>query len=771
MRKNALQWMCLLSVALAFALSLPSRAAADDDDPPSRVARLAFTRGAVSFQPGGTDDWVDATVNRPMTTGDKIWADQDSRAALHIGSASINLSQNTGFSFLNLTDNVTQLQVTAGTIRVRVKRLGDDENFEIDTPNLAFSVLRPGIYKINVNDAGDTTVTEVRQGEGEVTGGGSAYTVHAGEIGTFAGTDQLNADVEGINNDEDDFDHWSEQRDHHEDVSISARYVSDDAIGYDDLDDNGGWRPVGEYGNVWFPRTAIVGWAPYHYGHWAYVEPWGYTWVDDAAWGFAPFHYGRWVAVDGAWGWVPCAPRAEYVGGAVYVRPVYAPALVAWVGGPGFGIGVAVGGGGGVGVGWFPLGPREVYVPAYHVSRAYVETINVSNTRVTTTVVNNYYTNVVVNKNVNVTNVTYVNQRVPGAVAATSPQAFTSGQSVAKNSVHVDARAVASAPVVAVTPPAVPQREAVVGGRASATVRPPAAVQARAVVAKTPPPPPPPAFAQRQAAIQSNGGRPLSVAQVRQIAPPARAAQGAAPAPQVKIAPPAKPATPQNAGNRGVQPNNANRPGGNGGNSGNAPAQANRPGEVQNNANRPAANNQPVNNQPANNANRPAEAQPNNVNRPAANNQPANNNRPGEVQNNNQNNNVNRPPANNQPVNNANRPAEVQNNTNRPAATNQPANTSRPNDRPPTAATANPQLQQQRQQQQNADLQKQQQQQQQQKQQQQQLQQKQEQERQRAQQPAPKPQPQSKPEAKPKQESKESKQEQKPKPKDEKPPR
>src|ERR1035438_10323601 len=138
MRKNTLKWMCLLSVALAFALSYPSRAAADDDDPPSRVARLAFTRGAVSFQPAGTDDWVDATVNRPMTTGDKIWSDQGSRAALHIGSASIHLSQNTGFSFLNLTDNVTQLQVTAGTIRVRVKRLGDDENFEIDTPNLAF---------------------------------------------------------------------------------------------------------------------------------------------------------------------------------------------------------------------------------------------------------------------------------------------------------------------------------------------------------------------------------------------------------------------------------------------------------------------------------------------------------------------------------------------------------------------------------------------------------------------------------------------------------
>jgi hypothetical protein len=691
MRKNTLKWMCLLGVALAFALSYPSRAAADDDDPPSRVARLAFTRGAVSFQPAGTDDWVDATVNRPMTTGDKIWSDQGSRAALHIGSASIHLSENTGFSFLNLTDNVTQLQVTAGTIRVRVKRLGDDENFEIDTPNLAFSVLRSGIYKIDVNDSGDTTVTEVRKGEGEVTGGGSAYTVHSGEIGTFAGTDELNADVEGINNDEDEFDQWSDQRDHHEDNSISARYVSDDAIGYDDLDDNGGWRPVAEYGNVWFPHTAVVGWAPYHYGHWAYVEPWGYTWVDDAAWGFAPFHYGRWVTVDGAWGWIPCAPRAEYVGGAVYVRPVYAPALVAWVGGPGFGVGVAVGGGVSVGVGWFPLGPREVYVPSYHVSRAYVENINVSNTRVSTTVVNNYYTNVVVNKSVNVTNVTYVNQRVPGAVAATSPQAFTSGQSVSKNVVRVDARAVASAPVNAMTPAAVPQREAVLGGRTSANAKPPAAVQARTVVAKTAPPPPPPSFTQRQAAIQSNGGRPLSVAQVRQIAP-ART-QGAAAVPQVKIAPPSKPATPQNAGTKGGQPTNANRP------SGNAPVPAtgNRGGEVQNNANRPAAN---ANNQPANNVNRPAEVQ-NNANRPPANNQPANNNRPGEVQNSN----TNRPPANSQPAND-NRPSEVQNNANRPG---QPANNPRPADRPPTAATANPQLEQQHQQQ-NADLQKQQQQ-------------------------------------------------------------
>jgi hypothetical protein len=549
MRKQAQTLAAPLSVALLAMLFIPFSATAQDyDDPPSRVARLSYIRGYVSFQPGGTDDWVDATVNRPLTTGDQLWTDSGSRVAMHIGSASINLSEYTGFSFLNLTDTTAQLQLTTGSLRIRVKRLRDDENFEVDTPNLAFTILRPGIYKISVNSAGNTTVIEDRRGEGEVTGGGSAYSLEEGDVATFSGTYQLSADFEDLGDNSDDFEYWSEQRDHHEDVSISVRYVSDDAIGYDDLDDNGGWRSVQGYGMIWFPHKVVVGWAPYHYGHWAYVAPWGYTWVDDAPWGFAPFHYGRWVNAGGGWGWVPCAPRpAVVVVGAVYVAPVYAPALVAWIGGPHFGIGISVGGAS-IGVGWFPLGPREVYVPSYPVSRNYVNNVNVSNTTVNTTVVNNYYTNVVVNKNVNVTNVTYVNQRVPGAVMATTPQAFSSGQPVAHNVVKVNASEVASAPVVAMTPPAVPQRAALLGGRAPANVKPPAAVQARAVVAKTPPPPPPPTFEKRQAAIQSNGGRPLSVAQVRQIAPPRTqtAAQ------HVKVAPVAKAVT---ATRHAAQPN------------------------------------------------------------------------------------------------------------------------------------------------------------------------------------------------------------------------
>jgi hypothetical protein len=607
MRKLAPKLLTLLSLALATAFVTPRRALADDEDPPTRVARLSHTDGNVSFNPAGTDDWVSAVINRPMTTGDKLWSDDGGRAELHIGSASLRIGSTTGFNFLNLTDNLTQIQVTEGTVRVRVKRLEQDETFEIDTPNLAFSVLRPGIYRVSVNEAGDNTVVSVLGGEGEVTGGGQAYSVHANQTATFAGTDQLDADVQDFAGG-DDFDQWCADRDRREDRSASARYVSPDVIGYEDLDDYGGWRPVPEYGTVWFPHTTVVGWAPYRYGHWVYIAPWGYTWVEDEPWGFAPFHYGRWVTVGGVWGWVP-APAP--VVGVVYVRPVYAPALVAWVGGPHFGVGA------GVNVGWFPLGPREVYVPSYPVSRRYVTNINVTNTRVETTVVNNYYTNVVVNKQVNVTNVTYVNQRVNGAVTATSGAAFTSGQSVSRNVVRVDQREVVSTQMAA--PAIAPTRQAFVGAGATTRVQPPAVLASRTVVAKATPPPPPASFDRQAAAIRENGGRPLAVTQYHQLQPANTQASARM---NVKIAPATRTVTQIPPHNDVVKRTNGNVAGANG-------RPANTAGTVPGNV-------------PPNANNRPANA-PNNVpgNVPANNNQRAYTDRPA----------ASRPPAANAPVN------------------------------------------------------------------------------------------------------------------------
>jgi hypothetical protein len=537
--KTRKQLWWFLALLLGCAALAANRAMADDEpDPPGRVARLSYVNGQVSFSPTGTDDWVAAVVNRPITTGDKLWTDQNSRAELHIGSSVVRLGEMTGFSFLNLDDHTTQIRLTEGTVSLRVIRLSENEIIEVDTPNLAFNVSQPGHYRVNVNEAGDTSIINVREGGGQVNGGGSSYTLHPGDQGVFTGTDTLNSDVEPLPA-EDSFDSWCDERDLREEHSAARRYVSDDVIGYEDLDDYGGWRPVPEYGTVWFPHVTVIGWAPYRYGHWVWVGPWGWTWVDDAPWGFAPFHYGRWVFVGGGWGWVPC-PRP--VVGVAYVRPVYAPALVAWVGGPHFVAGIGFAGGGfaaGVNVGWFPLGPREVFVPSYPVSRVYLENINVSNTVVNRTVINNYYNTTIVNKTV-VNNTTYVNQRVAGAVTVTSPHAFTSAQPVARNMVAVNQSEVASAPAAVRAPAVVPPKQAVMGSGAPTNYHPPAAVVNRQVVAKTTPPPAAPSFASRQAAIEKNQGQPLSVAQTRQL----QTTEPHAATPQVRVALPARPATP-----------------------------------------------------------------------------------------------------------------------------------------------------------------------------------------------------------------------------------
>src|SRR5690348_10229292 len=684
MRKQLLKWTSLASIALALCFFTPQRAAADDDDPPSRVARLAFMRGNVSFNPAGTDDWVAAVVNRPMTTGDKLWSDDNSRAELHLGYAVIRLSDHTGFSFLNLTDDTTQLRLTEGALNIRVRRLGDDETFEVDTPNLALSILRPGSYRINVNEAGDATIVAVREGQGEITGGGSAYTIHAREEGFFNGVDQLDADIQRAQGDGDDFDQWCYDRDRREEHSASARYVSDDVVGYEDLDEYGGWRPVPEYGNVWFPHTVVVGWAPYRYGHWVWIAPWGWTWVDDEPWGFAPFHYGRWVVVGGVWGWVPSPPRA--VVGVAYVRPVYAPALVAWVGGAHWGVGVVAGGAPAAGVAWFPLGPRDVYCPSYHVSQRYVTNVNVSNTTIVNRVqVTNIYNNVYVNKTVNVTNVTYQNQTQVNAVTATSHETFVSAGAVHNNMIRVNQREIASAPVAPMTPTVAPQQRSVVGAGAEARVRPPSPVFSRPVVAKTAPPPAPVAFARQQEIVRENGGRPPAVSEMRRVQQQQENAQVARP--NIKMAPPVRQGPAQNApanrtnmdaqqgnANRQVQPNQA--PAQN--------SQNNRPDMQQNNSNRPAQGNANPANPPTYNP--PPNTNAGNANRP--NNVPANQN------NTNQSGNV---PTN---QNNANRPGNApanQGNSNQgnPRGFNDRPPSSRPNN----AGNSNPQLDQKHEQQ------------------------------------------------------------------------
>ena len=263
-------------------------------DPPSRVARLGYMTGAVSFSPAGENDWVQATINRPLTTGDRLWADAGARAEIQVGGAMIRMNAGTGVSVLNLDDRIAQLQLTQGTLNVRVRRLEPNQVFEVDTPNLAFTLRQPGEYRIEVDPDGNATTIVVRKGQGEVYGEGAAYVIDSRQPYRFTGTglrEYQYVDAPRL----DEFDRWSSDRDRSYDNSVSARYVSQDVVGYQDLDANGTWRVDATYGNVWFPNRVAAGWAPYRDGHWAWVDPWGWTWVDDAPWGFAVSHYGRWT--------------------------------------------------------------------------------------------------------------------------------------------------------------------------------------------------------------------------------------------------------------------------------------------------------------------------------------------------------------------------------------------------------------------------------------------------------------------------------------------
>jgi hypothetical protein len=474
-------------------------ARADDTDPPDRVARLSDVEGAVSLEPAGVSDWSAAPLNRPLTSGDRLWADQNSRAELDLGAVAVRLWSTTGFSFLNLNDSTAQMQLTTGALIVQVRELPPGQNYEIDTPNLAVSLQQPGVYRIEVSDAGDGTVVIVEAGAAQAAGGGQNVAIGAQQMVSFNGTDTLSYQTASVGA-PDDFDDWSTLREQQYEDASSRQYVADQVPGAEDLDSNGSWQNTPDYGYVWTP-TVLAGWAPYRFGQWSWIAPWGWTWVDAAPWGYAPFHYGRWVQWNSAWAWVP-GPRG--------MRPLYAPALVGWVGAPGASFGANVG--------WFPLAPREVYVPPYPVSLSYVRNVNITNT---TNVTNTYITSVYRN---DAGNIHYAN-RSPGAITAVPQSVFTSGQQVGAPAAHLGAAVLAGAALTAAAPALLPTRQSVLGPPSAHPVRrPPAALLNRAVVARTPPPHAPVPFSAQLSAIEANGGRPLAVAALARLQPATPAA-------------------------------------------------------------------------------------------------------------------------------------------------------------------------------------------------------------------------------------------------------
>ena len=361
--------------ALAIALmcaslgALHAQATANDDsaEPPSRVARLSYIAGDLGFLAAGTQDWGDASVNRPLTTGDRLSSGHDGRAELEFGGAVLRMSDRTDVALLDLNEKMAQVELSQGTLSLSVLHLDPGQTYEIDTPTVALVIDQPGTFRVDINDDGGSSSTRVTAFHGDATVYGENNTqrqVYAGRSYRFVDSSLSAVAISDIGGG-DSFDAWVSTRERRYAQGDSSQYVPDDMVGTPDLGEYGAWETTSDDGPVWYPNDVGPDWAPYRTGHWAYIAPWGWTWIDAMPWGYAPYHYGRWTHTGRGWGWIP-GPRD--------MRSIYAPALVVFVGG---GVSVGIGGP----VGWFPLGPGEIYNPWYHCDRDCYNRVNMNNIR------------------------------------------------------------------------------------------------------------------------------------------------------------------------------------------------------------------------------------------------------------------------------------------------------------------------------------------------------------------------------------------------------
>lgn len=327
-------------------------------DPPGRVGRVTYMEGTVKFYADQEDGWQPARLNLPVTSENSIWAEGRSRAEWKVGPAAVRLDHDTVLDIQKLDDTDLVLYVQRGAANIRIGLIEKDEVFRIYTPEGTVTLRARGSYRIEADmDKGESRIA-VFSGRARIESTAGSPWIDAGRMALM---ERGSTRVEPVSRTE--FDDWAQARDERWDVNPPAD-VSPYMTGYEDLNQHGTWEEESEYGRIWVPRV-VVDWAPYRYGHWRYVRPWGWTWVDDAPWGFAPMHYGRWVHVRGRWAWWP--------GNRIH-RPVWSPALVAWVGGSGWSVTYSTGTG--PGIGWFPLAPYEAYVPWYRHSPTYVYNIN-----------------------------------------------------------------------------------------------------------------------------------------------------------------------------------------------------------------------------------------------------------------------------------------------------------------------------------------------------------------------------------------------------------
>ncbi len=433
------------------------------------VARVAYRSGPATYSRGDDpENWQDVAVNVPLTLGDRVYTGKDGRLELETGGTRIFIAPETQMTALDLRDDVRQLSVAVGTATFRVRRLADGEVFEVDTPNVSVTFRRPGKYRVDVDADGNTRFILFEGGALGVAAGGQ-IDLSQGDTMEVEGTDQPRYDLVAQPA-QDRWDRWVEDRLRPRQEAVAAKYVSEEVVGAEDLDEDGSWEEIPEQGMAWTPRGVAAGWAPYTEGRWMWQDPWGWSWVGAERWGWAPYHYGSWTSWRNRWFWLPAA-RGER-----FVR--YSPARVVFAGGPpGHG---AMGGH----VGWFPVGPREPFSPWW-------------GHRVPVPVPPGFG---------------FMNR---GYMHAVRHDTFVGGGYVQRGFIHDAAvmRGLAAAPFIHGPLPFLPTQASIrmpfPGGSRGPMLRPPNAFLSRSVVTRLAPPLAPPGFSTKMGFIKENHGMPV----------------------------------------------------------------------------------------------------------------------------------------------------------------------------------------------------------------------------------------------------------------------
>ncbi len=314
------RWAVLLLTILV--ASTAALATETDDYVPEvtdRVARISFVQGDVQIKRADSQDWEVVVTNLPIVEGDEIATDADGRFEIQFNSYThLRVAQNAHVKILRLKDEGIAISVPLGTVTLRTTDFDSGRSyFEIDAPKTTISVQRAGMYRIEsgVPDSLEVFLTATEGGAARVYSSDAGFTIKNGRRAKIfiAGNQTGEWETADASRFTDEFDQWSSDRD-----TIIAqrlrdahydRYYDRDIYGAEDLNDYGEWIHTRSYGYVWRPYRNSISqysdWSPYRYGHWRWVPPYGWTWVNDEPWGWATYHHGRWVWDNGTWLWSP----------------------------------------------------------------------------------------------------------------------------------------------------------------------------------------------------------------------------------------------------------------------------------------------------------------------------------------------------------------------------------------------------------------------------------------------------------------------------------